>query len=75
MRTIQAQWDSFEAQVLPKGCSDTQRTEMKKSFYAGASAILAICNEIAAIESEASGVVIFESLHQETRDFANNLKR
>ncbi len=75
MRTIKAQWDSFAAQVLPTGCSEIQRAEMQKAFYAGASGILAIFNEIAAIESEDSGVVVIESLHQETRDFANNLKR
>ena len=34
------QWDQFSREVLPKGCSIEQRTEMRRAFYAGAKGIL-----------------------------------
>ena len=29
-------WASFEKAVLPRNCSDVQRQEMRRAFYAGA---------------------------------------
>jgi hypothetical protein len=36
---IDAAWKSYEAEVLPPGCSTIQRTETRRAFYAGAQAL------------------------------------
>jgi hypothetical protein len=38
MNTLQSKWASFERDVVPKGASAIQRTEMRRAFYAGAAA-------------------------------------
>ena len=34
-------WASFEAQVMPEGCSEIQHREMKMAFYGGGAAAFA----------------------------------
>lgn len=42
MNTIQEQWDSFLADVIPSNAPMTQRVEMRKAFYCGAIAMIDI---------------------------------
>lgn len=42
MNTIQAAWDSYSTNVIPKDASSIQIRETKRSFYMGASALLEI---------------------------------
>lgn len=74
MRTIKAKWDSFEAKVLPKDCSEVQREEMRRAFYAGAAALLALNDEIAAFDTEAKGIALLSALYEEAEAFAMNLR-
>lgn len=37
---VAKQWESYARDVLPPGCSQVQRTETKRAFYAGAQALL-----------------------------------
>jgi hypothetical protein len=39
-KTIEEQWEQFAAAVLPPDCSEVQRTESRRCFYAGFIAML-----------------------------------
>jgi hypothetical protein len=73
MRTIQQIWDGFERAVLPPNCSDVQRNEMRKAFYGGAGAMLAMTSEIAGIENREAAVAVLQGLHEEVAVFAANV--
>lgn len=49
---------------------EIQVNEMRIAFFGGASALLALTNEISC-HSEDAGVEMFEGLHDECRRFAN----
>ncbi|MDE1138177.1 MAG: hypothetical protein PW999_00690 [Paraburkholderia tropica] len=70
MRTISEKWASFERAVLPSDCSDVQRSEMRKAFYAGAASLLALTDEIASIPNEDACIAILRGLHEEVQAFA-----
>lgn len=36
MKVIEADWHSYERQVIPASAPDVQRSESRKAFYAGA---------------------------------------
>jgi len=69
MNTIQSQWEKFASMTLPKEASETQRTEMRRAFYAGAYAMLAMMSFEVTEVSDDAGVEIIEGLHQEARLF------
>jgi hypothetical protein len=70
MNTIHDKWSEFEKVINPSAGA-IQRKEMRRSFYAGAMAVLSITINIGddAI-SEDAGVAMIEGLHQETQLFA-----
>jgi len=71
MNTIQAQWSTFEAMVVPKKASPVQRQEMRRAFYAGAEAMMRIQWAIGDENiSEDAGVQILEGCYDEVRRFA-----
>lgn len=41
-RPMEQQWQAFSIAVLPPGCSETQRIEMRKAFMAGAFSVLTL---------------------------------
>jgi hypothetical protein len=73
MRTVHDMWVSFSRSVLPPNCSDTQRNEMRKAFYGGATALLGMTSEIAGIDNEDACVAILRGLHEEVAAFAATL--
>jgi len=46
LRSIEAEWNFFWGMVKPRGCSETQKEEMKKAFFAGAWALFNSMKEI-----------------------------
>lgn len=38
-RSLASEWADFERMVLPPDCSEVQRTETRRGFYAGATAL------------------------------------
>ncbi len=41
-RPVEEAWEGFDKSVMPDGASELQRTEMKRSFYAGAHTLFSI---------------------------------
>jgi hypothetical protein len=39
-RRVGEAWASFERAILPRDCSDVQRREMRRAFYAGGFVVL-----------------------------------
>jgi hypothetical protein len=37
---VRVAWESFERAILPQDCSEVQRTETRRAFYAGAFCIM-----------------------------------
>lgn len=71
MNTIQAQWSTFEAMVVPKNAPPVQRQEMRRAFYAGAEAMMRIQWAIGDESiSEDAGVAILEGCRDEAQRFA-----
>lgn len=76
MNTIQEQWNSFAALVVPKDASPVQRQEMRRAFYAGAEAMTRIQFAVGDLAmSEAVGVQVLEGCHDELRRFAQQVGR
>ncbi|MBN3949411.1 MAG: hypothetical protein HWQ38_24275 [Nostoc sp. NMS7] len=74
--TISSHWQSYEAQVLPKGCSPVQLQETRRAFYAGAVSVLALMAKLSEEEiTEEEGSDIIEELMQESRDFTARIGR
>lgn len=72
--TIAAHWAAFEALVISPTAPQIQRHEMRLAFYAGAAAVLDITYGIGGEStSEAGGVAILQSLHDESHQFAMQL--
>lgn len=72
MRTVAQQWAQFETLVLPPTAGKTQRTEMRRAFYAGFHGALMAGIEMAdeSGESDDIGVTLIQRLHDECQQFA-----
>jgi hypothetical protein len=75
LNTLAAEWALFERAVVSVAAGDVQRSEMRLAFYAGASAVLALYNRVAATVSDDAAVAILEGLHQEAKAFAEAMRR
>jgi hypothetical protein len=69
MRSIDAEWRSYEKAVVPKTAGEVQRQETRRAFYAGASAMLNMQMEMAEL-SEDAAVAVLNGLHEEAGSFA-----
>lgn len=71
------QWNEFSRNILPKNCSEIQRKEMKRAFYAGAQSILfriiaAFATETEPTDADIQIMLIY--IFQELQDFAKLVK-
>lgn len=69
MNTVQQQWEAFASLVIAKDAPPIQRREMKRAFYAGAQALLAITYNLGG-EDEDAGIQTLMSLDAELQMFA-----
>lgn len=66
--SVEMLWLRFWSRVAPAGCSDAQRSDMRKAFYAGAVALLAVLERIGDDDvSEDAGAQWLEALRLEVR--------
>lgn len=66
--SVEMLWLRFWSRVAPAGCSDAQRSDMRKAFYAGAVALLAVLERIGDDDvSEDAGAEWLEALKLEVR--------
>lgn len=74
-KTVKEEWDDFANAVLvPQNVSTTQYKEMRKSFYAGAWAILQACKRVANEEtSDEAAVAVLEGMEKECAEFILNM--
>lgn len=76
MNTIQEQWLLFLKLVVPKDAAPYQQQEMRRSFYAGAEAMMRIQFSISDPSiSDDAAVQILEGLRQELTIFAQQVKQ
>jgi hypothetical protein len=69
--TIRKAWESFERDVVPADAGFTQRREMKRSFYAGAHAMLHMVVHVGDDDvTEDNGVEVIKRLMNESDAFA-----
>lgn len=74
-RSIASQWDLFRAAVIPPSAGAMQLRETKRAFYAGARALLALMEQIAANdEPDDVGADSIEQLLQECVQFAQQVE-
>ena len=71
--TIQEQWESYKAQVIPKGATDGQIRETKKAFYAGVNAILYLQMTMPKTLSEDAEVAMMEGWVDEISQFVQEV--
>ncbi len=74
MNTIQEQWSTFLAQVVPKDAADIQINEMRLAFYAGVTAMMhiedVISNEKVSVNA---AIAILEGVHDECHRFVSDV--
>lgn len=76
-RTIAEQWRSYEREVLPPTAGQLQRQETRRSFYAGAQAMVEIVLHGVSDEPEMTDddEQPLTRLHAELEQFAADVKR
>jgi hypothetical protein len=74
---VQEQWNTFAQAVLPKDCSDLQRKEMRRAFYAGAHMLF--CMLVGGVsegaEAEPQDIQMLSDLNAECEAFAESIKQ
>lgn len=70
---IMKQWEEFAAAVMPPEPAVNQVNEMRRAFFAGATAMLSVLREITDDVDEDAGVEILEGLHVEGNEFAKGI--
>jgi len=75
MKTVQQEWESFSKEVFRgMDVSKTQSDEMRKAFFAGATAMLAMVQETGEPEiSEDEGVARLDALQDEVVAFMRSI--
>jgi len=75
MNTIQDEWTQFESNVIEAtpGIWQPQIKEMKKSFYAGATGLLALIINIGDVSEEAHSAML-DGWYDECFQFAEDVK-
>lgn len=70
--TMAENWKRFAEMVLPADAPDIQRSEMRKAFYAGATAFMGIMEELTDedVEPTERDMEMVEAIHRELQDFA-----
>ena len=67
---LQQSWQSYSKAVMPNNAPPIQVQEMRRAFYAGATAMLDITKLLGEEDvSEETGVAALEALQQEIVDF------
>jgi hypothetical protein len=76
-RIVGTQWDNYRALVIPKTASETQITETRRAFYAGALLVYEAVVRIGEHDiSEEAGLTILDTIGAEIRAFtAEQLQR
>ena len=49
-KTLRGNWDSYRKHVMPRYIGDTQLTETRQAFYAGAGVVIEMLQEVARLE-------------------------
>ncbi len=71
---IITEWNEYKARTMPQNVSKIQLQETRRAFYAGAVAVLSICQEISAYDwTEEEGAIALENLMQECVSFASQV--
>ena len=68
---VAEQWDQFAHAVLPPNCDLTQKTEMRRAFYAGAQGVLHAATQAISHGDEPTNedLGVVEGISQEFKDF------
>ncbi len=75
MNKIEAQWQSYMKDVVPKEAGATQIRETRRAFFAGAEAMMNICQAVGTEHvSEAEGAQIMEGAYQELQRFCAGVR-
>lgn len=75
--TAARMWDIFSSEVIPADASEAQRRDMRRAFYGGVAATLALCQFVIGSPgvSEDEGVEILEAVNQECYAFARAVRQ
>lgn len=69
-------WASFLTEVIPPDASETQVTEMRRAFYAGAAALLRAVADIGdSVEDDDAGAARLMALDDELEAFGEAVQR
>lgn len=77
MKKIAGHWTEFASHVMPADVGDVQRTEMRRSFFAGAWAALDSVTQAAdeSGDDEEAGAEMLGELIEECRAFAEEVRQ
>lgn len=78
MKTLADEERHFKGLVIPAGCSEIQKREMVRSFYAGASSMLKIMfdiSHIAMLEGKDEADKAMSAVQTELDEFCNKVQR
>lgn len=71
---LETEWQKFEARAIPATAPEVWRTEMRKSFYAGANAIMNVLKALGDSGiSEEVGELVLQRLEEEIQAYVASL--
>lgn len=73
--TIAHLWTNFAGEVLPAGCSEGQRKDMQKAFYAGFFECFSLQMNIIPELPDEKGAEVLERFYNEAIEFYKTLNR
>jgi hypothetical protein len=72
---LETEWQDYSKTAIPINAPAIQRQEMRRAFYAGASAMFSLMTSIDDSMSDEEGAKVVEALQQECIDFMNRIGR
>lgn len=71
---IEQEWQEFQERVIPNDAREAQRSEMKRAFFGGASALLCLINDVGAAEdTELEVIDALSDVTLELAEFSRDL--
>ena len=77
MKLIETEWITYRNAVVPKDAGETQLTEMRRSFFAGAWAYYCLLMENVGTGADGTpqDMALMQSLDEEMREFKERVLR
>lgn len=73
--TLREQWQSFALEILPLDCSDIQRRETKRAFFAGAWGMFHLVSSVGEDTPDEDALAMLDGWKREMEEFQEKVRQ